>query len=147
MTYITQVVSLSVCLYTLIVICLKVNLKVDFYTPIAVGMSMDEEEIRAMLSKKLKSFRAEKGLSQMALASKAEIATNFVNDIENGKKWISPSTLSKLSQALEISPYRFFLPVQPSVSDDNTVIQQFCTELSNQFIETVNTLAKKYTAK
>jgi hypothetical protein len=49
---------------------------------------MKEEEIRKILSKNLRTYRNNLGLSQMDLAAKAGIATNFLNDIENGKKWI-----------------------------------------------------------
>ena len=72
---------------------------------------MTEEEIRSILSKNMKTYREKRGLSQMALANKAGLATNFVNDIENGKKWISPSTLSKISEALGIAPYKLFLEI------------------------------------
>lgn len=105
---------------------------------------MTEDEIRLVFARNLKSFREEKGLSQMALALKAEIATNFVNDIENCKKWISPATLSKLSNALGISPYKFFLPNQIYASDCNEVLNQFCIELSNNFLESVKSLSEKY---
>ena len=34
---------------------------------------------------------------------------NFVSDIENGKKWVSPESLGKLAIALEAEPYQFFI--------------------------------------
>ena len=55
----------------------------------------------------------------MDLASKAGIATNFVNDIENEKKWISPATLAKICTALDIEPYKLFLEIDFENSSSN----------------------------
>jgi transcriptional regulator with XRE-family HTH domain len=50
------------------------------------------------------------GLSQLALANQVDMAHNFINDLEHGKKWGSPDTLAKLCDALGIEPYELFLP-------------------------------------
>lgn len=105
---------------------------------------MTEKEIRDVFSQNLKLLREKKGLSQMALASKADLATNFINDIENGKKWISPATLSKLSEALEEMPYSFFVPVQIPAVSSNEMINQFCTEISNELLYTIKQISEKY---
>ena len=47
-------------------------------------------------------------MSQMDLAAEADLALNFISDLENGKKWFSPETLGKLSIALNIAPHQFF---------------------------------------
>ena len=105
---------------------------------------MTEKEIRDVFSQNIKLFREKKGLSQMALASKADLATNFINDIENGKKWISLATLSKLSEALEEMPYSFFVPIQFSSINSNEIINQFCTDLSNELLFTIKQVSEKY---
>ena len=48
-------------------------------------------------------------VSQIKLAADAGLTHNFINDIENGKKWISAETLGKLAVALKAEPYQFFL--------------------------------------
>ena len=48
-------------------------------------------------------------MSQLALAENAGLTHNFVNDIENGKKWVSAETIGKLASALKAEPYQFFL--------------------------------------
>ena len=106
---------------------------------------MTEEEIRKIFSRNLKSYRKNLGLSQMDLASKVGIATNFINDIENEKKWISISTLAKICTALDIEPYKLFIEVDFDNSGSNKLINQFCTELSNDFVEVLNKLSDKYT--
>jgi len=65
--------------------------------------------IQALLSRNLKRLRNDAKLSQINLASEADLAHNFINDIENGKKWVSAETIAKLSTALKAEPYEFFL--------------------------------------
>ena len=65
--------------------------------------------IRAVFSSNLRRLRNEANLSQSNLAEKADLAPNFVHDIENGKKWISPESLGRLASALEVEPYQFFI--------------------------------------
>lgn len=105
---------------------------------------MKEEEIRRIFAKNLKAYRKKQNLSQMELASKAGITTNFVNDIENGKKWISPSTLSKFCEVLEIEPYKLFLEVDFEDKSSSKIINQFCSELSNDFQNLLNSISDKY---
>lgn len=105
---------------------------------------MTEEEIRKVFAKNLKTFRQEAGLSQLALSGEAGITTNFLNDIENCKKWVSPATLAKLSYALGIQPYRFFLPIQANSAKQKTQIQDFCAEVTNTFILTLHEISKRY---
>ena len=47
--------------------------------------------------------------SQINLAAEAELAHNFINDIESGKKWVSAETIGKLASALKAEPYQFFI--------------------------------------
>jgi transcriptional regulator with XRE-family HTH domain len=65
--------------------------------------------VRKMFSKNLKRLRTIANLSQVNLAVEANLTHNFINDIENGKKWISPETLGKLATALKAEPYQFFI--------------------------------------
>ena len=65
--------------------------------------------IRALFSRNLKRLRKIANLSQVNLASEADLTHNFINDIENGKKWVSPETIAKLSTALKAEPYQFFI--------------------------------------
>jgi len=69
-----------------------------------------KEYISKLFGKNLKRFRNITKLSQMELAIKADMAPNFINDIENGKKWVSATTIGKLANALKVEPYKFFKP-------------------------------------
>ena len=66
-------------------------------------------DIRSLFSRNLKRLRNAADLSQLALAGQADLTHNFINDIENGKKWVSDETIGKLATALQVEPYQFFL--------------------------------------
>jgi len=71
--------------------------------------TIDGINIQALFSRNLKRLRNSAHLSQIGLAAEADLAHNFINDIENGKKWVSAETIGKLSKALKAEPYEFFL--------------------------------------
>ena len=70
---------------------------------------INDRSIRSLLSRNLKRLRNISRMSQLNLALAAGLAPNFINDIENGKKWVSAETIGKLSKALKAEPYEFFL--------------------------------------
>ena len=78
---------------------------------------MKEAEIRAILGSNIKRFRLLNRLSQEELAEQVDISTTFLGSIESGKKWISPHTLAKLSDALRIKSYELFMPQTAASSE------------------------------
>ena len=78
---------------------------------------MTERELRAIFCKNIKSFRFRNNWSQVALAQKAGVSVNFINDIEAGKKWVSPATMIKLAEALDVYVYELLKP--PGLPPDN----------------------------
>jgi len=84
--------------------------------------------IRNLLAKNLKMFRSDRRMSQMELASIAGVSTNYINEIENGKKSPSVETIAKLVIALSIEPFRFFTPEIMIRTDKADMLK---TELSN----------------
>jgi transcriptional regulator with XRE-family HTH domain len=78
------------------------------------GISLAQENfnginIRALFSRNLKRLRAAANISQLTLSMEAGLTHNFINDIENGKKWVSAETIAKLAVALKAEPYQFFI--------------------------------------
>ena len=71
---------------------------------------MTEKEIRDLFGYNLKRIRKLRNISQMQLADKVDMNFSFINAIENGKKWVSPESIAKFTEALEIESYHFFLP-------------------------------------
>jgi transcriptional regulator with XRE-family HTH domain len=57
----------------------------------------------------LRNFRNNRGISQMKLAEMCNTATNYIGEIEIGRRFPSLKLIEKISQALEVEPYLFFL--------------------------------------
>lgn len=53
---------------------------------------------------KLKTLRAEIGMSQEALANEADLARSYVGEVETGKRNISLLNICKLATALNVEP-------------------------------------------
>ena len=71
--------------------------------------SIEEIYIRNLFSRNLRRLRRIANISQVSLADDAGLTHNFINDIENGKKWVSAKTIGKLATALKAEPYQFFI--------------------------------------
>jgi len=108
---------------------------------------MDEAGLRSILSQNIRRFRKMKGLSQERLSEKMEISTNYLSDIERGKGWVSPFSLVKLANALEIEVFELFRP-QEAVSADvlNTVnkcLEDFSSSLRVSFEKSIKDSLRK----
>jgi len=99
---------------------------------------MKEQEIRGILSNNIKRCRIRDNLSQMALAEKLEISTNFLSDIERCKAWISPETLVRLAAALNIEPYELFKADSLLTDKEKDVLQQYAEENMKAVLTVIN---------
>jgi len=66
-------------------------------------------EIRRILSKNVKEQRKKLGLTLEKLAELTGMAVQTINDIEGGRRWVSDSTITKLSKALRIESYQLLI--------------------------------------
>jgi transcriptional regulator with XRE-family HTH domain len=73
---------------------------------------MNDKELRGIFSANIKRHRHSRSLSQADLAEKLDISVNFLCNIENGNRWISPQTLVKFASALNVEPYELFKPAE-----------------------------------
>ena len=69
---------------------------------------MTEDQLRAIVSTNIKRYRNYRKWTQAELAEKLDISINFLSDIENGKKWISPTSIVKFATVLNIEPFELF---------------------------------------
>ena len=99
-------------------------------------MSYDYESI---LAKNIRRIRHKLEMSQMELALRADVSIAFINAIENKQKWVSAATLSKITDALNTTPYELFLTDDIS-QEDLTII----AGRHNELIKDLNKLLKKY---
>jgi transcriptional regulator with XRE-family HTH domain len=110
-----------------------------------MGKKIDEKYILNLVSRNLRRIRTTQNFSQLSLALNAGLTHNFINDIENCKKGISSKTLAKLSVALKVEPFQFFLPedmsdnkMQPYVTDFNDSLQKMVKELTGHYLPSDN---------
>ena len=101
---------------------------------------MEEQELRGILSSNIKRCRTKNNLSQMALAEKLEISTNFVCDIERCKSWVSPNTLVKLASALEIEPYELLMADALITEKEKDILKQYADENLKAVLSVINRL-------
>ncbi|GBU27623.1 hypothetical protein R84B8_01158 [Treponema sp. R8-4-B8] len=102
---------------------------------------IDEKYVFKLMSSNLKRLRSIQNMSQLNLALTTGLTHNFINDIENCKKGVSAKTLAKLSIALNVEPYQFFLPnsianneVMSYVKDFNDSLNKVVSDLTQQYL-------------
>jgi len=65
-------------------------------------------ELREILRANMKAYRKELGYSQAKLAELVSTATNYIAQIENGKRFPTDTMLEKIASALQKKAYEMF---------------------------------------
>ena len=104
---------------------------------------MEELELRGILSANIRRCRMRNNLSQLALAEKLGISTNFLSDIERCKAWISPNTLVKLASVLNIEPYELFMTEALLSVEEKDILQRYTKENLKAVLSVFNQLRDK----
>ncbi|MDR1277490.1 MAG: helix-turn-helix transcriptional regulator [Treponema sp.] len=81
-------------------------------------------------------------MSQMALAEKVDISTNFLSDIERCKAWVSPLTLVKIASTLNIEPYQLFKADAFFSIEEKDMLKEYTDENLKAVISLVNKLQR-----
>jgi transcriptional regulator with XRE-family HTH domain len=105
---------------------------------------MTEQELRDILSKNIKRYRHSRNLSQADLAEKLDISVNFLCNIENGNRWISPQTLVKFASVLNIEPYELFKPAEALSPDMPLILNKCLDEAVVAVTQTLNQIRGYY---
>jgi transcriptional regulator with XRE-family HTH domain len=108
---------------------------------------MTEQELREILSKNIRRHRQNHNLSQADLAEKLDISVNFLCNIENGNRWISPQTLVKFATALNIEPYELFKPEEALPPDFQVMFNKSFDEAVEAVTKTLNQVRGNYLPK
>ena len=97
----------------------------------------EEQILKDTLKANIKKYRKRRNLSQFALASKTDLSTNFLADIEAGNTWVSAATLIKLAKAFNIEPYELLKPEkslnpkeQKELDHSKKILDTFSTDLA-----------------
>ena len=105
---------------------------------------MTEQDLRIILSRNIRKFRGYRKLSQADFAEKIDISIPFLSDIENGKKWISPVTLAKMANALNIEAFELLKPETIIPDDTVTLLEKFSADIFRGFGDTIENTLKEY---
>ena len=108
---------------------------------------MTEQELRGILSRNIKRHRQSRSLSQADLAEKLDISVNFLCNIENGNRWVSPQTLIKFATALNIEPYELLKPAEALPSDVPVILNKCLDEAVVAVTQTLNQIRGYYLPK
>ncbi|MDR2484632.1 MAG: helix-turn-helix domain-containing protein [Treponema sp.] len=106
--------------------------------------SINGSAIRILFSNNLRRLRSLQNISQLTLANQAGLTHNFINDIENCKKWVSPQTIAKLATVLRVEPYQFFLPEARANAAGDNVFSVYLDDFSDSLQKMVGDLKKRY---
>jgi transcriptional regulator with XRE-family HTH domain len=106
--------------------------------------SMDERDLRHILSKNIKRYRNFRSLSQAELAEKLDISIPFLSDIENGKKWVSPRTLAKMADAFCIEAYELLKPEKALPDNSVNIIEKYTADIYSALGQTLYNLRDDY---
>jgi transcriptional regulator with XRE-family HTH domain len=107
------------------------------------GTVIDGIYVRNLFAKNLKRFRDLLKISQMDLAAASGLAHNFINDIENEKKFVSDETIAKLAKALKVEPYKFFLPgAKVNTQGEDIIAEDFSDSIGKMIKEYCNVYFK-----
>jgi transcriptional regulator with XRE-family HTH domain len=105
---------------------------------------MNERELRQLLSANIKRYRNRRSWSQLQFAERLNISTNFLSDIETCKGWVSPLTLVKLAQTLDIEVYELFKPEQVPSDEVKNMVIKLTTDISITVNQSLENLRKQY---
>ena len=105
---------------------------------------MTEQELRGILSANIRRYRQSRNLSQADLAEKLDISVNFLCNIENSNKWISPQTLVKFAAVLNIQPYELFKPAEGLPAHVPHILNQCLDEAVDAVTRTLNQVRGYY---
>jgi len=94
------------------------------------------EEIRKLISKNIKYFRNNRQWSQTETSEKLGLSIPYYSNMERGLSWITPETISKLSELFNIPPHYLFMD-----HDLNEKDIDYADFISNELIESIK--AKK----
>jgi transcriptional regulator with XRE-family HTH domain len=103
--------------------------------------------IRYLFSRNLKRLRGIANISQIKLAAEAGLTHNFINDIENGKKWVSAETIAKLAIALKAEPYQFFIAESKWKDAGAEIFSLYLDDLSDSFAKMIKEYRSRYLAE
>jgi len=100
-------------------------------------MTDTEKELHKILSSNLKKYRRSLDLTQIALARKTGVSTNFINDLEAGKKWASLATMIKIANIFDVHVYELLKPSNLLPDNLGSILKKYTEDVAAA-LDTIN---------
>jgi len=108
---------------------------------------MTEDNLRAIVRTNIKRYREYRKWTQAQFAEKLSISINFLSDIENGKKWISPASMVKFANVLNIEPFELFKPADAPIPAVSALFSKYNDEVEQAVSASLKQVYRYYQAK
>jgi transcriptional regulator with XRE-family HTH domain len=105
---------------------------------------MTEQDLRLILSVNLRRYRNYRKFTQAEFAEKIDISIPFLSDLENGKKWVSPHTLVKMAETLNIEAYELLKPERILPDDASNIVEHYTADIRAGFGAMLENLQGRY---
>jgi len=99
---------------------------------------MTENQLRTIVRTNIRRYRNYRQWTQSEFAEKLDISVNFLSDIENGKKWISPASMVKFASVLNIEPYELFKPAETPNQSVSILLSKYNDEVIQAVSDSLN---------
>jgi transcriptional regulator with XRE-family HTH domain len=109
-----------------------------------LGGIMDGKEVCILMGQAVKRLRCQNEWTQERLAEKLEISANFLSNIENGKAWVSPTTISKLAFVFKVAPHELFMPEHDLSPTTQDVFLRYTDEVEESITVLLDKLKHRY---
>jgi transcriptional regulator with XRE-family HTH domain len=107
------------------------------YLVLPYYLVMTAKELRKNLSTNIKKYRNIYSLTQEKLAEKTGLSAQTINDIEGMRTWVSDKSLTKIAEALHVTPADLLLSDKRDENDfvdKNSKLIALQTDI-NRYIE------------
>jgi transcriptional regulator with XRE-family HTH domain len=108
---------------------------------------MTERELLRLFSKNIRDYRARRSWSQAELAERINVSVNFLSDIENSRKWASPSTMVKLSQVFGVEVYELLKPANDLPDASEALLSVYTEDIRKIVTQVIGEVYEAYSER
>jgi transcriptional regulator with XRE-family HTH domain len=89
-------------------------------------------DLKQIFISNLRKYRNDREISQMRLAELCDTATNYIGQIEIGRRFPSLKLIEKIGKVLEVEPYMFFIDESDKNLDEIDRMVDFLSNLPDK---------------
>jgi len=106
---------------------------------------MKEADLLKIFGANIKQQRKRLEWPQEKLAEKIDISIPFLSDVENGKKWVSLTTLLKLADIFNVSAHELLSPAVLPPGAKN-LLDKYADDIQSALAKAVRRVHQNYTS-